>query len=136
MTDEPIKDEILSDPDQTRFHTSAGDATGVSTDEDETSVGAPVVTDEQASPKLPVLGDYVLLGKIGAGGMGKVFKARHRRMDRIVALKVLPPNMMKHPEAIQRLRQHDQRWWRRQPRPASPSLPTCRKMLSKAHFFA
>ena len=97
MTDEPIKDEILSDPDQTRFHTSAGDATGVSTDEDETSVGAPVVTDEQASPKLPVLGDYVLLGKIGAGGMGKVFKARHRRMDRIVALKVLPPNMMKHP---------------------------------------
>lgn len=105
MTDEPIKDEILSDPDQTRFHTPAGDATGVSTDEDETSIGAPVVTDEQASPKLPVLGDYVLLGKIGAGGMGKVFKARHRRMDRIVALKVLPPNMMKHPEAIQRFRQ-------------------------------
>ena len=105
MTDEPIEDEILSDPDQTRFHTPAGDATSVSTDNDETSVGAAVETDEQASPKLPVLGDYVLLGKIGAGGMGKVFKARHRRMDRIVALKVLPPNMMKHPEAIQRFRQ-------------------------------
>jgi len=105
VTDEPIEDEILSDPDQTRFHTPAGDATSVSTDDDETSVGAAVETDEQASPKLPVLGDYVLLGKIGAGGMGKVFKARHRRMDRIVALKVLPPNMMKHPEAIQRFRQ-------------------------------
>ncbi|HIA61962.1 MAG TPA: hypothetical protein EYN93_03540 [Planctomycetaceae bacterium] len=105
MTDEPIEDEVLSDPDQTRFHTPATEMSSVSTDDDETSVGTSVDTDEQASPKLPVLGDYVLLGKIGAGGMGKVFKARHRRMDRIVALKVLPPNMMKHPEAVQRFRQ-------------------------------
>lgn len=37
-----------------------------------------------------VLGNYVLLEKIGAGGMGQVFKARHRRMDRIVAVKLLP----------------------------------------------
>ncbi len=37
-----------------------------------------------------VLGDYVMLDKIGAGGMGQVFKAQHRRMKRIVALKVLP----------------------------------------------
>ena len=105
MTDEPIEDEVLSDPDQTRFHTPATETSSVSTDDDETSVGTSVDTDEEASPKLPVLGDYVLLGKIGAGGMGKVFKARHRRMDRIVALKVLPPNMMKHPEAVQRFRQ-------------------------------
>ena len=105
MTDEPIEDEVLDDPDQTRFHTPAAEVTSVSTDDDETSVGTSLEKDEQASPKLPVLGDYVLLGKIGAGGMGKVFKARHRRMDRIVALKVLPPNMMKHPEAVQRFRQ-------------------------------
>ena len=31
-----------------------------------------------------VLGDYVLLDRLGAGGMGEVFKARHRHMDRIV----------------------------------------------------
>jgi eukaryotic-like serine/threonine-protein kinase len=105
VTEKPIEDEVLIDPDETRFHSPAGDATSASTDDDETSVGVSVETGEQASPKLPVLGDYVLLGKIGAGGMGKVFKARHRRMDRIVALKVLPPNMMKHPEAIQRFRQ-------------------------------
>jgi len=105
VNDEPIEDEVLSDPEQTRFHAPAGDASSVSTDDDETSVGRTVEMDEKASPKLPVLGDYVLLGKIGAGGMGKVFKARHRRMDRIVALKVLPPNMMKHPEVIQRFRQ-------------------------------
>jgi hypothetical protein len=36
-----------------------------------------------------VIGSYEVLDKLGAGGMGAVFKARHRRMKRIVALKVL-----------------------------------------------
>ena len=35
------------------------------------------------------VGNYVVLDRIGAGGMGTVFKARHRRMKRVVALKVL-----------------------------------------------
>ena len=43
-----------------------------------------------------VLGNYILLEKIGAGGMGQVFKARHRRMDRIVAIKLLPEPRMTH----------------------------------------
>src|ERR1700746_3319622 len=38
-----------------------------------------------------VLDNYVLLEKIGEGGMGQVFKAEHRRMHRVVAVKVLPP---------------------------------------------
>ena len=37
-----------------------------------------------------LLDDYVIADKLGAGGMGQVFKAQHRRMDRIVAIKVLP----------------------------------------------
>ena len=49
-----------------------------------------------------VLGDYVVLDKIGAGGMGQVLKARHRRMERIVALKVLPTRTMKSPDAVKR----------------------------------
>ncbi len=38
-----------------------------------------------------VLGRYVLLDRIGVGAMGRVFKARHRLMDRIVALKLVLP---------------------------------------------
>ena len=37
-----------------------------------------------------VIGNYVVLDSIGRGGMGHVYKARHRRMDRVVALKMLP----------------------------------------------
>jgi serine/threonine protein kinase len=35
------------------------------------------------------IGNYEVLDRLGAGGMGTVFKARHRRMKRIVALKIL-----------------------------------------------
>jgi serine/threonine protein kinase/uncharacterized protein YjbI with pentapeptide repeats len=42
-----------------------------------------------------VMGNYTLLDKLGAGGMGQVYKARHRRMDRIVAVKMLPPEVVK-----------------------------------------
>lgn len=48
------------------------------------------------------MGEYILLDQIGAGGMGQVFTARHRRMDRVVALKVLPKTAMNSPEAIKR----------------------------------
>ena len=48
------------------------------------------------------LGNYVLMEKIGEGGMGQVFKARHRRMDRIVAVKLLPAPMTRDKAAIAR----------------------------------
>ena len=40
-----------------------------------------------------ILGGYTIQDRIGAGGMGQVFKALHRRMDRTVAIKMLPPTM-------------------------------------------
>jgi serine/threonine protein kinase len=41
------------------------------------------------------LGPYVVLDQLGAGGMGRVFKARHRHMGRVVALKVLSSKLVK-----------------------------------------
>jgi len=49
-----------------------------------------------------VLGNYVLMEKIGSGGMGQVFKAEHRRMKRVVAVKLLPPAMTKDQATIAR----------------------------------
>jgi serine/threonine protein kinase len=40
------------------------------------------------------LGQYKVLDQIGRGGMGRVFKAEHRTMGRIVALKVLAPDAL------------------------------------------
>ena len=42
-----------------------------------------------------LLGQYRILDQIGRGGMGRVFKAEHRTMGRIVALKVLASDLMR-----------------------------------------
>src|SRR6516225_6522430 len=48
------------------------------------------------------LGPYEIQSPLGAGGMGEVYRARDTRLDRTVAVKILPAHLSDNPEAKQR----------------------------------
>ena len=50
------------------------------------------------------LGPYEIVAPIGAGGMGEVYRAKDTRLDRTVAIKVLPASLSSQPESLERFR--------------------------------
>jgi serine/threonine protein kinase len=48
------------------------------------------------------LGLYEVLSPLGAGGMGEVYRARDTRLERTVAVKILPSHLSSSPELRQR----------------------------------
>ena len=48
------------------------------------------------------LGPYEIVAPLGAGGMGEVYRARDTRLDRSVAIKILPTHLSENPEARDR----------------------------------
>ena len=61
---------------------------------EETEIGAPAGRVQ--------LGEYIIEEKIGAGGMGQVFRAKQPSLDRMVALKVLPRGVASDRESVER----------------------------------
>lgn len=96
-----------------RQSTSAGSADDARTLAEELVAGgklttyqAKVVLEERSDPLL--IDRYIILDTVGAGGMGVVFKALHKSMDRIVALKILSPGSVDSSEKVQRFQREMQ----------------------------
>jgi len=89
LGDDPTSDDVKNDP-------------------AEPSPTPELTTPEELLPQLPSElhqhSRYVVLEKIGVGGMGDVFRAQHRLMDRSVAIKVINRDLVNHRNAAERFR--------------------------------
>jgi eukaryotic-like serine/threonine-protein kinase len=75
------------------------------------AVGAVAVTDADVPTRFPpgaLLGTFQILSTLGSGGMGEVYRARDTRLQRDVAIKLLPAAVSSHPERLARFERESQ----------------------------
>lgn len=79
--------------------------TGIDLQRDTPSFGSkvPVATSKDTLP-FAHLGQYRVDAKLGSGGMGDVYLGYDPRLDRAVAIKVLPPELSRHPDFVDRFK--------------------------------
>ncbi len=87
----------------TRHFSMTGAVDGVQPDDVDFDFEFPLPLDRSSgAPANITLGEYIITHRIGAGGMGQVFGARHKTMDREVAVKILPKRLSQDPLAVER----------------------------------
>ncbi|MEO8271523.1 MAG: hypothetical protein ABI557_17500, partial [Aureliella sp.] len=100
QSDEPLPARRVGYDDATRFIANgAEDGEQGVDDSDEFELTEHAVTNDVGP--IAVLGEYLLLEQIGAGGMGRVYRAEHRTMNRQVALKILSRDIASHPGLLE-----------------------------------
>jgi tetratricopeptide (TPR) repeat protein/predicted Ser/Thr protein kinase len=65
----------------------------------------PLASQGEFEPGTVLGGRYEILVLLGQGGMGSVYKARDRELDRLVALKIIRPELTTNPEILRRFKQ-------------------------------
>jgi Tol biopolymer transport system component len=70
--------------------------------------GGPLIADPVPLPIQDRIGPYEIVGPLGQGAMGEVYRARDAKLNRDVALKVLPPLVALDPDRVARFRREAQ----------------------------
>jgi eukaryotic-like serine/threonine-protein kinase len=86
-------DPKRSSDEATRFSTHSEDSSEAITDFE--------LAEQPSASSIGILGEYLLLEQIGKGGMGLVYRAEHRTMNRQVAIKILNSNLASNPSFIE-----------------------------------
>jgi serine/threonine-protein kinase len=95
--------------DPSQEYSSVPYTANINTPGDVISTAGDVIQDPRVTSEWPSVPGYKVIGKLGQGGMGHVFKAKQERLDRVVALKIIrKENLSQDPAAVHRFQREAQ----------------------------